>query len=144
MRRLLVLSAVLMIGATTALGGGGRALLAGNVVRMPAVSLTPGAEEMDRAIGEILRHQTFVGVRIIATAAVDNLSTLRRTLGAAYMTTMPEAQRIALRRLWVVFERFVNQQLAVGRLRADRRSPWSVIDQFRSTHTKHAAGAIGR
>ena len=117
MRKLLVLSALLISAATVPAGSGTAGPGPENPPPQAASLARPGGTR-GRAIGEMRRHQARLAAAIVASAPVDTLKALRRTLVAAQMATMPETQRAALRNLATAFVRLVNQHLATV------RPPW--------------------
>ena len=117
MRKLLVLSALLISAATVPAGGGS----AGPGPENPpphAASLARPGGTMERVIGEMLRQETALAAAVIGSAPVDTLRALRRTVVAAQIAMMPETQRAALRNVAAAFARLVNQHRAI------LRHPW--------------------
>ena len=128
MRKLLVLSALLISAATVPAGGGSAGPGPENPPPQAASLARPGGT-MQRVIGEILRQETALVAAVVGSAPVDTLIALRRTVVEAQIAMMPATQRAALRNLAAAFARLVNQHLATV------RHPWvrSFIG-FRSGH----------
>src|SRR5688500_17507387 len=110
MRMLLVLSA-LLIGAATVPAGGGSAVPGLDDLPTQEASLVRPGGAMERAVGEMRRHQGALAAAIVACAPVDALMALRRTMVAAQIYMMPETHLAAIRHLAAAFARLMNQHL---------------------------------